>query len=196
MKGTPGTRPELKPSARQAPVRAIFLVGFMGAGKTSVGQALGRRLGWQFVDLDECIRNREARSIPEIFQERGEAYFRQIELQVFRELLAQAESGSLIVALGGGAFVQDQIASLLQQAGHVTVFLDASSDELWRRCGMDSVERPLRQQEAAFRTLYDTRRPRYLQSTMRVETGGMPIEQIVREIVSRLKLDRNSGEEK
>ncbi|MGC2197690.1 MAG: shikimate kinase [Terriglobales bacterium] len=196
----PGSRRDNEAPAAEcdAPVRAIFLVGFMGAGKTSVGRELSQRLGWRFEDLDDRIQAREGRTIPEIFERSGEAQFRRSELAALRELLAEVESGArLIAALGGGAFVQEKIASLLEEAGSVTVFLDAPADELWRRCGADVVERPLRREEAEFRQLYEARRPRYLRANLRVETSGRAIERVVSEIVSGLRLDRgNSSEEK
>lgn len=199
MKGTPGSRRDVEaPAARcEAPVRAVFLVGFMGAGKTSVGRALSRHLGWRFEDLDDRIQAREGRAIAEIFQH-GEAQFRRSEVAALQELLAEAHSGPpLIAALGGGAFAQQEIASLLEGAGRITVFLDAPADELWRRCGRDVVDRPLRREEAEFRRLYEMRRPRYLQAKVRVETEGREIERIVREIAGSLRLEsRASGEEK
>ena len=200
MKGTPASRQDVEaPAARRdAPVRAVFLVGFMGAGKTSVGRALSQLLGWRFEDLDDRIQTRERRTVPEIFEDSGEAGFRQAERAALRELLAEIDSGPpRVAALGGGAFVQEEIASLLAKSGGATVFLDAPADELWRRCGSDVVDRPLRREESEFRRLYDTRRPRYLQASLKVETGGKTIEQVVREIASGLKLDhRISGEEK
>ncbi len=200
MKGTPASRRDVEaPAARRdAPVRAVFLVGFMGAGKTSVGRALSKRLGWRFEDLDDRIQARERRSVPEIFEDSGEAGFRQAERAALRELLAEIDSGPpRVAALGGGAFVQDEIASLLAASGGATVFLDAPVDELWRRCGSDVVDRPLRREESEFRRLYDMRRPRYLHASLRVETAGKAIEQVVREIAGGLKLDhRISGEEK
>jgi shikimate kinase len=200
MKGTPASRRDVgAPAARRdAPVRAVFLVGFMGAGKTSVGRALSKHLGWRFEDLDDRIQARERRTVPEIFQQAGEAGFREAERAALRELLEEIESGApLIAALGGGAFVQEAIASLLAESGGATVFLDAPADELWRRCGSDLVERPLRREESEFRRLHDARRPRYLQASLKVDTGGKAIEQIVREIADGLRLDhRGSGEEK
>jgi shikimate kinase len=200
MKGTPASRQDVgEPAARrEAPVRAVFLVGFMGAGKTSVGRALSRHLGWRFEDLDDRIQARERRTVPEIFQYAGEAGFRQAERAALRELLAEIDAGPpRVAALGGGAYVQEEIASLLAESGAVTIFLDAPADELWRRCGSDVVERPLRREESEFRRLYDARRPRYLQASLKVDTGGKAIEQIVREIVGGLRLDhRGSGEEK
>ena len=199
MRGMPGSRQDEGGTAseRRLPVRAVFLVGFMGAGKTSVGRALSRYLGWRFEDLDDRIQTREGRTVPEIFQQSGEAGFRKAERAALAELLQQESGAPLIAALGGGAFVQEEIAALLVESGAVTVFLDASPDELWRRCGTDVVERPLRREETEFRRLYDIRRPRYLQATLRVETSGRAIAEIIDEIASVLRLDhRVSGEEK
>jgi shikimate kinase len=200
MKGTSGSRRDVDvpASGRQKAVRAVFLVGFMGAGKTSVGRALSRQLGWRFEDLDDRIQTREGRTVPEIFRQSGEAGFRQAERAALGELLEQQQHGRpLIAALGGGAFVQKEIASLVADSGAMTVFLDASPDELWRRCGTDVVERPLRREETEFRRLYETRRPHYLQATVKVETSGRDIAEIVHEIASLLKLDhRVSGQEK
>jgi shikimate kinase len=198
MKGTPGSRRDVEaPTARcNAPVRAVVLVGFMGAGKTSVGRALSERTGWRFVDLDDRVQARERRTIAEIFRESGESEFRRAEHAALRELRSEVETASLIVAVGGGAFTQAENASLLDAAVTPTVFLDAPVEELWRRCGADPVERPLRRKESEFRELYDARRPRYLEARVRVETGGRQIDQIVDEIVTRLGLgDRASGKE-
>jgi len=199
MRGMPGSRQYEGGTAseRRVPARAVFLVGFMGAGKTSVGRALSRRLGWRFEDLDDRIQTREGRTVPEIFQQSGEAGFREAERAALAELLQQQSGAPLIAALGGGAFAQAEIAALLAEAEVTTVFLDASPDELWRRCGTDVVERPLRREEAEFRRLYDLRRPRYLHATLRVETNGRAITEIVDEIAGILKLDqRVSSEEK
>jgi shikimate kinase len=200
MKGTPGSRRDVEAPAarRKAPVRAVFLVGFMGAGKTSVGRALSRHLGWRFEDLDDRIQARERRTVSEIFQHAGEAGFRAAERAALRELLEEIETGSpLIAALGGGAFAQEEVASLLAASGGVTIFLDAPADELWRRCGSDVVDRPLRREEAEFRRLYEARRPRYLQASVKVDTVGRAIEQIVNEIAEGLRRNhRVSGEEK
>ena len=86
------------------PVRAVFLVGFMAAGKTTVGQELARRLGWDFVDLDARIESCERQSIPEIFRERGESGFRLAETGALRDLLTGSLQPNCVVALGGGAF--------------------------------------------------------------------------------------------
>ncbi len=154
-----------------------------------MGRRLSERLGWHFEDLDDRIRAREGRSIPEIFQQSGEAGFRQSELAALQDLLAQCAAGRpMIAALGGGAFVQEEIPSLLEGEGRTTVFLDASADELWRRCAADAVDRPLRKEEAEFRRLYEARRPKYLRAKMRIATGGRKIENIAAEIAASLEL--------
>jgi shikimate kinase len=200
MKGTPGSRRDLEAPAGRRPttVRAVVLVGFMAAGKTSVGRALARWLRWTFEDLDDRVEARERRRIGEIFREAGEAEFRRAEHQALREALAQAETGpARILAVGGGAFVQPENASLLDHPETPTVFLDAPVDELWRRCVADAVDRPLRRKEDEFRRLYEARRPRYLCARLRVETGGREIERIVDEIVNGLGLSHAvSAEEK
>src|SRR5690348_6113139 len=88
--------------------RHVFLIGFMGAGKTSVGKVLAQRLGWKFYDLDKLIEHREQRTIAAIFAA-GEREFRRIETSVLADLLDNGldRSGS-IVALGGGCFVQPE----------------------------------------------------------------------------------------
>jgi len=187
----PGSRRDVEAPAggRPATVRVVVLVGFMGAGKTSVGRALGRRLGWTFEDLDDRVEARERRKIAEIFRESGETKFRRAEHRALREALAEAETGQArILAVGGGAFVQPANASLLDRAETPTVFLDAPVDELWRRCVADTIDRPLRRKEDEFRQLYEERRPRYLYAGLRVETGSREIERIVDEIVNSLGL--------
>ena len=169
-------------------VRVIFLVGFMGSGKTSVGRSLSRRLGWRFEDLDEHIQKREGRSIAQIFRESGEKEFRQAEHAALRDLLQQLKSTEAVVALGGGAFAQPENHVLANAPGSTTVFLDAGLDELWRRC-QDSEERPLRGDEQHFRHLYQTRLPHYRKASIRVETGGKDVESSAEEIVTILHLE-------
>ena len=171
--------------------RAAFLVGFMGAGKTSVGRELAARLGWRFVDLDDRVEAREKRSISDIFRDSGETAFRKAETAALRELLDELDHDRpTVAALGGGAFVQDENAWLLAEAGDPMVFLDAPYEVLHQRCGSQGTSRPLFQDEARFRELYETRRPHYLRATLRIDTTHHTVPQVAAEIIERLKLGR------
>jgi shikimate kinase len=168
-------------------VSIIFLVGFMGSGKTSVGRILSRRLGWRFEDLDDRIQKREGRSIRQFFRESGEQQFRQVEHVALRDLLQESSATDVVIALGGGAFVQPENRTLVNLAGSRSVFLDAALDELWRRC-QDSEERPLLGDQQHFRYLYQRRLPHYRKAGIRVDTGGKNLETIAEEIVATLGL--------
>src|ERR1043166_8901466 len=94
--------------------QALFLVGFMGAGKSSVGELLGQRLGWPFEDLDIRIQQRDGRSIEQIFAESGEPYFRRVEHMVLCEVVEELGTAPKVIALGGGAFAQPENIEILK----------------------------------------------------------------------------------
>jgi shikimate kinase len=166
--------------------RAVFLVGFMGSGKNTVGQELARRLGWEFVDLDAQIEHREHQTIPAIFRAKGEPGFRLAESAALREFLGNPRRLDSVIALGGGAFVQENNRALL--CDWPTVFLDAPADELWRRCQQDAVERPLRRDHEQFARLYRERLPFYRQASLVIETHGKDPAAICAEIERALRL--------
>jgi shikimate kinase len=168
--------------------RAVFLVGFMGAGKTSVGRSLGRRLGWSFEDLDDRIQVRAGRSIEEIFRDLGEAEFRRLENAALRELLSDVSVGPRVVALGGGAFAQPENAALLESAGAQVIFLDGSAEELFHRCELERRERPLLRDAKQFRELYEQRRSCYLKASCRIDTTSKDVDGIAAEVVCRIGL--------
>ena len=165
-------------------------MGFMGAGKSTVGRMLAQRLGWPFTDLDNVVEAREQRSVAEIFRDAGEPAFRQAEQAALRDLLSPLPLTPLILALGGGAFVQPENASLLRQAGLPVVFLDASVEELRQRCALQGNERPLFRDENQFRQLYEVRRSCYVKADIRVETTGLTVEEAASEVARRLGLER------
>lgn len=162
----------------------MFLVGFMGSGKTSVGAELARRHQWDFVDLDLRIESRSKKAIADIFRDEGESGFRHIETAVLRELMSSQKSDT-VIALGGGAFVQAQNRALI--GSHPTVFLDAPVDELWRRCSQDPSVRPLRQDSAQFARLHEQRLPHYRQATITVNTGAKDVTSVCMEIEQALQ---------
>jgi shikimate kinase len=181
--------------AARTSANAVFLVGFMGAGKTSVGRALGQLLNWAFEDLDDRIERREGRKVAEIFRDSGEDEFRRAEHSALQHLLDELRGGGVrIVALGGGAFVQEKNAALLIESAVPTVFLDASVEELWQRCRKQAseagTERPLLRSQQEFRKLYDARRKSYGKASFRVQTGKRGVEDIAAEIARELGLKK------
>ena len=188
-------RPPARKPKRAAPPDAIFLVGFMGAGKTSVGRALARRLNWLFEDLDDRIERREGQAIAEIFRQAGEAEFRRAEHSALAHLLQELRgAGGRIIALGGGAFVQRQNALLLEAAGVQTVFLDAPVEELWQRClqqcAASGTKRPLLRSPEQFRKLYNARRKIYSQALTRIQTANRTVDAIAAQIVENFGLTK------
>ena len=176
------------PPALRPGIRVIVLVGFMGAGKTTVGQELSRMLGWRFEDLDDLIQAREAQTIEQIFQQRGEAAFRELERTVLGERISGIGRSPLVLALGGGAFVDEQNRRILKAAGFPAVFLDAESDELYERCAEPNIARPLRRNRHHFRALYESRRPHYLNAEIFIQTSGREVSSIATEVISKLNL--------
>jgi shikimate kinase len=176
--------------------RAVILIGFMGAGKSSVGRALSEELGWTFEDLDERIELRERRKVSEIFRDSGESGFRRAEHAALKELLGELRPrAGRIIALGGGAFVQADNVRLIEASSVPTVLLDAGVEELWRRCREQvekrGIERPLLGSLQSFRELYEARRPHYLKASFKQETGGKTVEKIAAALIQALGLDRS-----
>ena len=167
----------------------VVLIGFMGAGKTTVGRALAGSLHWNFLDLDDLIEQREHMSVAEIFASSGEAAFRRIESAALTALLQDRNAGSdLVLALGGGAFVQKQNRDALDSVGAITVLLEAPVDELRRRCQAESKVRPLAQQNARFDELFTARRADYALARFTVQTLDKPVQQVTAEIEQLLKV--------
>ena len=163
-------------------LKAVFLVGFMGAGKTSVGQKLAANLGWRFVDLDARITAKTGRTVAEIFEQNGELPFRRMEHDELRELLAELGEVRTVVSLGGGAWMQPANVAAVQGASLPVLFLDAPADELWQRCLPERGTRPLLHSESEFRLLYDGRRVAYEQGTVRIETQGLTVDEVAHQI--------------
>jgi len=183
------------PASGKTAGNAVFLVGFMGAGKTSVGRALAEELNWVFEDLDDRIQQREGQTVAEIFRDSGEPAFRQAEHAALEQVLEELRGGvARIVALGGGAFVQEGNAAMLLASGVPTVFLDASVEQLWQRCSQQAsetgVERPLLKSIEEFRDLHRNRRKSYLKADVKIGTGSRTIDAIAAEIAEKLGLKK------
>ena len=162
----------------------------MGAGKTTVGRALAKSLRWNFLDLDDVIEQREHKDVAEIFALFGEPAFRSMESEALEALLQDRQAGGdLVLALGGGAFVQKQNRDALISAGAITVLLEAPLEELRRRCQAEQKARPLARQDARFNELFAVRRADYALARFTVQTLGKSVEQVTAEIEQLLKAE-------
>lgn len=164
--------------------RPVYLSGFMGCGKSTVGVLLARKLGAELIDLDEYIEKSEGMSIPEIFAGRGEAYFRAAESAALKGFSGKG----CIVAAGGGALISEENGAAAMAAGEV-VFIDTPFEICYDRIKNDP-HRPIAaaSDEAQLKARYDQRRPHYLaHSTITVDGNRTPGE-IADEIAE--KLDR------
>ena len=160
----------------------IYLVGFMGAGKTTVGLRLAELLGWSFVDLDGEIEKSQGEPIRSIFKIRGEARFRELE----RLELEKVSSGTrTVVALGGGTFCSDENRRIISSTG-VSMWLDAPIDTLYRRCAGEET-RPLFTSRSEMEQLLEKRRPSYEQTSLRIEAGDLSVEALARRIFNQLE---------
>ena len=159
----------------------VYLVGFMGAGKSTVAQALAARLGWSAEDLDSRIVEREQQSVAQIFSQHGEAYFRQVERTALRELVPSRRT---VVAAGGGTFVDPANREIMAADG-VCVWLDVSFDAALRRLPSDGT-RPLAREPETLLTLFNARRPAYSLAELHVDADG-PIDDVVTQIVDWLE---------
>ena len=159
----------------------IYLVGFMGAGKSTVGAELAALLGWRFVDLDEAICLREGRSIPEIFREGGEPVFRRSEREV---LISLTSLPKVVVATGGGTYVADENRNLVEAAGW-SVWLQVGLNEAMRRCG-GGIGRPLWGSRVEIESLYRHRQEFYRCARFHVDTEGIPPARVAAKVMEGL----------
>jgi shikimate kinase len=158
----------------------IVLVGFMGAGKTTVGQLLAARLGLPFADADTVIEERAGTQVPQIFAERGEPGFRALEHETIASLLT---GSPLVLALGGGAVEHEQTRRLLRAADEV-VYLDISYQGALDRLGDDASRPMLQRPDLA--EVYQRRLASYrAAATLTVSTDGRPPEHVCAEIMER-----------
>ena len=157
----------------------IFLVGFMGSGKTTVGHALAERLAYRFVDLDEAIEARAGKSIREIFQDSGEGEFRRLEREVIESC---GKFDQVVIALGGGAYESEANRATLSLLGR-TVWLNCPLEICLERVAGDP-SRPLLGRSHEMKLLLERRRPNYALADYAVEVGSRIPGQIVDEIVN------------
>lgn len=161
----------------------IFLVGFMGAGKSTVGRALANHLEYEFLDLDDRIEARVGKSVQRIFAELGEAAFRLLEREAINSC---KDATSAVVALGGGAYVTEENRDLLRTMGK-TIWLDCPLEVCLRRIGRDK-SRPLLGNSGEMSALLERRRAAYALADYIIQTGELSPQELVIEIMKLLDL--------
>jgi shikimate kinase len=155
----------------------LYLVGFMGAGKTTIARSLARRMDWKFDDVDERIESRERRSVSTIFSQSGEPYFRNLERQVLRDLLPDRH---IVIATGGGTFVDLENRALMLADGAVA-WLDVPLSRVIDRVPADG-RRPLATDRAQMEQLFERRQLAYAQAHVRID-ASRPTNEIVERLL-------------
>jgi shikimate kinase len=155
----------------------LYLVGFMGAGKSSVARALSRRVGWRAEDIDERIEAREGRRVADIFAQHGEPYFRAAERGVLHDLVPQRQ---IIVATGGGTFADAENRALMLADGAVA-WLDVPLARVLDRVPRDG-RRPLAADRAQMEQLFERRQIFYSQAHLRVD-ASKPLQEVVERLL-------------
>jgi shikimate kinase len=159
----------------------VYLVGFMGSGKTTVARALAKRLDWQALDIDELIEQREHHTVAALFSRRGEPYFRSVEKEV---LLNQLGTRHAVVATGGGTFIDPENRAVINGDG-LSVWLDVPLERLIARVPADG-RRPLAADRSEFERLYATRRAAYCLAHRRID-GSASVDAVVEQLVDWLE---------
>ncbi len=176
----------------------IVLTGFMGAGKSTVGRLLAHQLGWTFIDLDEHLEHRAGSTIPELFEQHGEAHFRRLESSALASALRPHH---VVLALGGGAPETLTNRLLLEQTpGTLTVFLDAPFATLFDRCMLQALNpgsapardaaRPNLRDADAAQTRFALRHPLYRRlARLSLDTGALSPAETAAQILRSLEKD-------
>ena len=158
----------------------IYLVGFMGTGKSSVGCQLAKERGWSFIDLDELIELKEQRRIVDIFAKDGEAYFRKIEKNILKQVSTQKK---FVVACGGGVVLDKDNIKLMKKTGRM-ICLYASPEQILKRVSLNN-DRPLLnvdKPQKRIELLLKMRAPYYMQADIIIDTSNFSVKQVVKKI--------------
>lgn len=164
--------------------RNIFLIGFMGAGKTTVGEVLAQKIGYTCVDPDQVLEENAGTTISTIFSEYGEDYFRDLETKTLESI---SEGEKQVIATGGGVVIKDRNWDIMKEAG-LTIYLKAPVEVLYERI-KDSTHRPLLQVENPLeraRELLDEREHLYQKADLIIDTESMSVDEVAQELIRDL----------
>lgn len=171
----------------------IYLVGFMGSGKTSVGRELARKKKWQFLDLDDLIELREKRAISDIFSKEGEPYFRRIEKRALKEVAAEKK---FVVSCGGGIVLDQENIKIMKETGKI-ICLTASPEVIFKRT-QGYAHRPLlnvKNPKKQIEFLLNLRAPYYARADKTIDTSKLAIDAVVKKIM-RIAAEKAKGKSK
>ena len=155
----------------------IVITGFMGCGKSKVARELALRRNVVMVDLDVWITSRVGRSPAQLINEDGERAFRAIETNALRELLQSRNAG--VIALGGGAWIEEANRELIDQYSCITVWLDTPFEVCWERIAASDEDRPLGRTREQAQALYDRRKPIYALAQLHIPFSPDVISEIL-----------------
>jgi shikimate kinase len=170
----------------------IALIGFMAVGKSAIGRTLAKKLRRRFVDLDRVIERAEGSKVREIFEHKGEAYFRQLEKQALADVL---EENNQVIATGGGVILDDQNLQILREKA-LLIGLSAEMDVLLARAG-DATKRPLLQgsnRREKIEDLLRQRAARYAQAHVTIDTSNLTVDQVVKRIMGMLEVRKKPSD--
>jgi len=160
----------------------IYLAGFMGSGKSTVGRLLADELGWDFVDLDKEVEAAAGSAISDIFEHAGEPAFRLIERKALREQVQLVREGNArVVAIGGGAFCEPRNRERIEDSG-VSIWLDVPWEKIWRRICQET-NRPLARDRQRCEELFRKRQEHYAKADYRIPADLESPHEVVRAIL-------------
>ncbi|GAB6072554.1 shikimate kinase [Venenivibrio stagnispumantis] len=163
-------------------MKNIFLIGFMGSGKSTIGRLLAEKLNMKFIDIDKEIEKKEGKSIKDIFKEKGESYFRELER---KEIELFSEKSGYVVSTGGGLGANKDNMEKMKKNG-IVIWLDVSLEEVLKRCGNDK-NRPLLQLPfEELKKLYEERKKIYSLADIHINVNSKTPQEILKEIYENL----------
>jgi len=177
----------------------IYLTGFMGAGKSTIGPILANTLGWEFYDLDSVIEKDSRKKVKDIFAEHGEPYFRKVETETLKKL---STGKNIVIALGGGAITIEENMRIIKRAGKI-VYLKTSPEKVYQRL-RNKKDRPILLGENGdclskdeflkkVTTLIDSRKRYYEQADIVIDTDNEPIGKTIDKLANIINKMQNRG---
>ena len=166
-------------------LKTIVLIGMMGSGKTSVGKALAKKLNIAFIDIDQEIEKKYQINISEIFQTKGEAFFRKIEENMSCKLI---NGKPCVISIGGGGFLNKKIRNKIK-INAISIWINTSLDKIYQRLNESKNKRPLlnyKNLKKSIKEIYDKRKPIYKKANYKIQIKSDNKKVIVENIIKKL----------